>query len=91
MEAPFQKHLEAPYHEPNNFKLFGVLFKNYNMYSGYIRHWTVPIQQYSGMSVNVSVLLVLILGVQGSLIMQFGGSFLLAGLLPSCQSTLRTR
>lgn len=38
MEAPFQKHLEAPYHEPNNFKLFGVLFKNYNMCSGYIRH-----------------------------------------------------
>jgi len=40
--------MEAPYHEPNNLKLVGVLFKNFNMYSGCIRHWTVPIQQYSG-------------------------------------------
>jgi hypothetical protein len=42
-------------------------------------------------TVNVNVLLVLILGVQGSLIMQFGGSFLLAGVLPSCQSMWWTR
>lgn len=63
MEASFRKPLEAPYHGPNNLKLVGVLFKNYNMCSGCIRHWTVPIQQYSGISVNVNVLLVLILGV----------------------------
>jgi hypothetical protein len=84
MEAPFQKPLEAPYHEPNNLKLVGILFKNYNKNSGCTSHWTVPIQQYRGMSVNVNVLLVVILGVQGLLIMQFGGSFLLAGILPSC-------
>ena len=91
MEVPFQKPLEAPYHGPNHLKLVGVLLKNYNMYSGCIKHWTVPIQQYSGISVNVNVLLVLILGVQGSLIMQFGGSFLLVGILPSCQSMWWTR
>jgi len=51
----------------------------------------VPIQQYSGMLVNVSVLSVHMLGAHDSLIMQFGGSFLLAGILPSCQGVRRTR
>jgi hypothetical protein len=46
--------MEAPY-EPNNLKLVGLLFKNYNIYSGCIMHGTVPIQQYSGMLVNVNV------------------------------------
>jgi hypothetical protein len=83
--------MEAPYHEPNYFKIVGLLFKNYNMYSGCIMHGKVPIQKYGGVLVNVNVLLVLILGVQVSLLMKFGGSFLLSGILPSCQSMCWTR
>jgi len=41
MEASFQKPLEAPYHEPNNLKLVGILFKNYNMYRGSTIQWYV--------------------------------------------------
>ena len=69
--------------EPDDLKLVGVLFKSITC--------VVPIQQYSGMSVNVNVLLVLILGIHCSLIMKFGGSFLLTGILPSCQSVCWTR
>jgi hypothetical protein len=57
----------------------------------HIRHWTVPIQQYSGVSLHVNILLSAHFGCPGFTNHGIWWLILLTGILPSCQSMWWTR